>query len=212
MLLFLVVLPVKSEYLMVKGRGRYQKGLSDGCYAFSFWCFHIAAPGPQCPLEHGCCGCGAVVALAHSPAPAWPLAHPPSVLWGRGENRKSKSEKACGQDKVWVIAYQLPLWAKHTWLKETSLVLNNINIIFVLVILPSARQWAAQGRSVVLLCCTFLLTFPLLWYGSSMGCSPFGNICSATEHLLLLWPWCLHCWLLLCFYFFFAHVVFFVLC
>lgn len=114
MLLFLVVLPVKSEYLIVKGRGRYRKGLSDGCYAFSFWCFRIAAPGPQCPLEHGCCGCGAVVALARSPAPAWPLAHPPSVLRGRGENRKSKSEKACGQDKVWVIAYQLPLWAKHT--------------------------------------------------------------------------------------------------
>ena len=61
--------------------------------------------------------------------------------------------------------------------------------------------WGKEPSSVALLCCSFLLTLPPLLCGSSVGCSPSGNICSAMEHPLLLWPWCLHC----CFSLFF-HV------
>lgn len=40
-------------------------------------------------------------------------------------------------------------------------------------------------------------SFPLLWHGSSMNYNPFVILCSAVEHLILLWPWCCLCSFLL---------------
>lgn len=84
MLLFLVVLPVKAEYQEVKASERYRKALSDCCYAFSFWCVHVPAPGPAL---------GVVVGW---PSTRTAACSPPYSLWDRGENRKNESEKAHG--------------------------------------------------------------------------------------------------------------------
>lgn len=96
MLFFLVVLPVKSEYLEVKASDRDRKVLSDRRYAF-IWCIHVAVLACSAHWSMAYSRCGGGVASAHSQAPAQPLAHSLfPVLRDGGENRKNESEKAHG--------------------------------------------------------------------------------------------------------------------
>lgn len=56
MVLFLVVVHAKSEYLVVKSSSRYQDVLFDHFRAFCFGVSMLQSPGLQCPWERGLLG------------------------------------------------------------------------------------------------------------------------------------------------------------
>lgn len=112
MLVFLVVLPVKSEYLRLKAdtrKGSLVAAMLSPSGASTLQLLPLSAHRSTAAL-------GVVL--------GWPrlaAQHPrghlliPLLSCITGEKiGRTRVRRLVGQDKGWVTAYQLPLWAKHT--------------------------------------------------------------------------------------------------